>query len=177
MALQNRKKPHNMQSTHSSAANPKKKNINLKAFIWLVLFFPAGITLMWRNACTWPKGVKFAVSGIVAAAMITIFILPAPTSNLSGGITLVGARPEVEVYGPELPSAIVTGYTRQNTDSIIVTDAQNDVHYVYAADGASCYHEYECKFAYASSQRLTVYEAYFLGFEPCGLCKPPEYQK
>ena len=29
--------------------------------------------------------------------------------------------------------------------------------------------------AFDSSQRLTVYEAYYLGFEPCGRCKPPIY--
>lgn len=175
--MQSRKNTRNMQNNRKSAAGPKKKSINLKAFMWLVLFFPAGITLMWRRACTWPKGIKFAVTGIMVAAMITIFALPSPSSDISGGITLVGARPEVEVYGPELPTTIVTGYTRQNTDSIIVNTVADDIHYVYAADGASCYHEYECKFAYASSQRLTVYEAYYLGFEPCGRCNPPKYQK
>ncbi|MBR2700293.1 MAG: hypothetical protein IKE76_17060, partial [Clostridia bacterium] len=63
----------------------------------------------------------------------------------------------------------------ENTSSIIVDQVANDVHYVYAADGAECYHEYECKFAFASSQRLTVYEAYHLGFKPCGRCNPPVY--
>ena len=79
------------------------------------------------------------------------------------------------VYGPALPALIVQGYTRENTGSIIVDQVANDVHYVYAADGAECYHEYKCKFAFASSQRLTVYEAYYLGFRPCGRCKPPIY--
>ena len=64
---------------------------------------------------------------------------------------------------------------RDRTGSIIVEKPNSDVHYVYAADGARCYHEYECKFAFASSQRMTVYEAYHLGFEPCGRCKPPVY--
>jgi hypothetical protein len=81
----------------------------------------------------------------------------------------------VEVYGPDLPSFIVPGYTREQTDSIIVPAVESDVHYVYAADNARCYHEYKCKFAYASSQRLTVFEAYYLGFEPCNRCKPPIY--
>ena len=84
-------------------------------------------------------------------------------------------KPEVEVYGPDLPNFIVPGYTNDQTESIIVPGVENDVHYVYAADGAECYHEYKCKFAFASSQRLTTYEAYYLGFKPCNRCKPPIY--
>ena len=103
---------------------------------------------------------------------------PAPADGgdepaTTGGVQLVTNRPEVEVYGPDLPSFIVPGYTSEQTSSIIVPAVENDVHYVYAADGAKCYHEYKCKFAYASSQRLTPYEAYYLGFTPCNRCEPP----
>ena len=52
---------------------------------------------------------------------------------------------------------------------------ETDYEVFYAADGAECYHEYKCKFAFASSQRLTTYEAYYLGFKPCNRCKPPIY--
>ena len=110
--------------------------------MWL-WFFPAGITLMWRRSCTWPKAVKAGITCVMMAIVAAILIVPAPKSRASGGIELVGARPEVEVYGPELPVAIVPGYTNDKTESIIVDSVENDVHYVYAADGAKCYHEYE----------------------------------
>ena len=148
---------------------------NLRTALWLWCF-PVGLNKMWRRGCTWPRGVKIGITAAMAAIVAAIFIVPTPTAGkFTTGVQMVADKPEVEVYGPALPALIVQGYTRANTGSIIVDQVANDVHYVYAADGADCYHEYECKFAFASSQRLTVYEAYYLGFKPCGRCKPPEY--
>jgi hypothetical protein len=135
-----------------------------------------GLSLLWRKNCTWKRGVKIAITALMGAILIAIFAFPTPdTDRYSSGIQMVASRPEAEVYGPALPSLIVPGYTHERTGSIIVEQQTASVHYVYAADGAQCYHEYDCKFAYASSQRLTVYEAYHLGFKPCGRCKPPVY--
>lgn len=161
-------------------AAPKKarrsvNSENVKTALWLWCF-PVGLSKMWRKACTWPKGVKIGITAAMAAVLVAIFVIPTPTADkYTTGIQMVADKPEVEVYGPALPALIVQGYTRENTGSIIVDQVANDVHYVYAADGAECYHEYECKFAFASSQRLTVYEAYHLGFKPCGRCNPPVY--
>lgn len=159
---------------------PKKarkpvNSANVKTALWL-WFFPVGLSKMWRGSCTWPRGVKIGITAAMAAVLVAIFAVPTPTANrYTTGIQMVADAPEVEVYGPALPNLIVQGYTRENTGSIIVDEVKNDVHYVYAADDADCYHEYECKFAFASSQRLTVYEAYHLGFKPCGRCNPPVY--
>ena len=147
---------------------------NLKTALWL-LVPPVGLTLMWRRSCRWPVALKAGISAAMLVALVAVFVLPTPTTTVAGGVELVTNKPEVEVYGPDLPNFIVPGYTNDQTDSIIVPGVENDVHYVYAADGAECYHEYKCKFAFASSQRLTVYEAYYLGFKPCGRCKPPIY--
>lgn len=169
------------QNAHAAKAVKKSRPAkprnwyNRRAALWM-LFPPVGLTLMWRRSCTWPKAVKGAVTLVMAAALIAVFAIPAPKIDSSvAGVSMVSSRPEVEVYGPELPSFIVPGYTNEQNDSILVTAEKSDVHYVYAADGAKCYHEYRCKFAFASSQRLTVYEAYYLGFRPCGRCKPPIY--
>ncbi|MBQ6373891.1 MAG: hypothetical protein IJJ45_05310 [Clostridia bacterium] len=152
-----------------------KNPANIRTALWLWCF-PVGLGLMWRGSCTWRKGVKIGITAAIAAILAAIFIIPTPTVAGDGsGVQLVADKPAVEVYGPALPALIVPGYTREKTGSIIVDKVASDVHYVYAADGARCYHEYECKFAFASSQRLTVYEAYHLGFEPCGRCKPPQY--
>ena len=151
-----------------------RENESLKTALWL-LVPPVGLSRMWRRSCTWHPAVKACVSVAMAAVLVAVLIAPTATAPKGGGVQLVTNRPEVEVYGPDLPSFIVPGYTSEQTDSIIVPAVENDVHYVYAADGAKCYHEYECKFAFASSQRLTVYEAYFLGFKPCNRCNPPKY--
>ncbi|MBR1559693.1 MAG: hypothetical protein IJ646_05565, partial [Clostridia bacterium] len=148
---------------------------NLKAALWLWCP-PVGLAKMWQSSCTWRRGVKIGVTAAMAAIVLAIFIVPTPkTASYTTGVQMVAGKPEVEVYGPALPALIVPGYTRESTGSIIVDEVANDVHYVYAADDADCYHEYECKFAFASSQRLTVYEAYHLGFRPCGRCNPPVY--
>lgn len=146
----------------------------LKTALWL-LVPPVGLTLMWRPSCRWHVAVKSAVTAVMAALLVAIFAVPAPKNASGGGVELVSSRPEVEVYGPDLPNFIVPGYTNDQTESVIVPAVENDVHYVYAADGARCYHEYKCKFAFASSQKLTAFEAYYLGFEPCNRCKPPIY--
>ena len=153
---------------------PLRDNENLKTALWL-LVPPVGLSRMWRRSCTWYPAVKACISVAMAAVLVAVLIAPTATPSKGGGVQLVTNRPEVEVYGPDLPSFIVPGYTSEQTDSIIVPAVENDVHYVYAADGAKCYHEYKCKFAYASSQRLTVFEAYYLGFAPCNRCKPPIY--
>ena len=153
---------------------PLRDNENLKTALWL-LVPPVGLSRMWRRSCTWHPAVKACISVAMAAVLVAVLIAPTATPPKGGGVQLVTNRPEVEVYGPDLPSFIVPGYTSEQTDSVIVPAVENDVHYVYAADGAKCYHEYKCKFAYASSQRLTVFEAYYLGFAPCNRCKPPIY--
>lgn len=147
---------------------------NVITALWLWCF-PVGLSKMWRSRCTWPKPVKVFITALMAAVLAAVFIVPTPKKTALTGVQLVVGNPEVEVYGPALPALVVAGYTSESTGSIIVDEVSSDVHYVYAADGARCYHEYECKFAFASSQRLTVYEAYHLGFEPCGLCNPPVY--
>ena len=102
-------------------------------------------------------------------------LIPSADSRVSGGIELVGRERDVEVYGPALPTAMVTGYTATSTDSVFSAAEEDETEYVYAAKEAKCYHRSTCKFAYASSQKLTPYEAYYLGYKPCGRCNPPTY--
>lgn len=147
---------------------------NLPAAVFVVLFPPLGIWLTWRS--TWSGMVKCCMTGAaVAVLLVAVALLPSAGGTPDGGIKLVGADPAVDVYGPELPTAMVTGYTAASTGSVLASVEDDDVEYVYAASGAECYHTYECKFAYASSLKLTLYEAYYLGYKPCGRCNPPAY--
>ena len=168
-----------MLTLKMSKAAPRRKKINRynrKSLIWLVLFAPVGLTMMWKRKCSWKTVSKWAVTALVFAVALSVIFVPMPKETRNPGIYLIGAEPEAAVYGPALPTTMVEGFVDEAVTSYLATDEDEaDVHYVYAADGARCYHEYECKFAYASSQRLTVYEAYFLGYEPCGKCNPPLY--
>ena len=167
-------RPRSAKKKTARKARRNSANLRVLGLIWLL---PVGIPLMWQRSCTWKKGVKLGVTAAALALVAALVLIPLPTSNrdAAGGVRMVPMEDEVEVYGPDLPSYIVPGYVDKGTESIIVDTQDSEVHYVYAADGAKCYHEYECKFAFASSQRLTVYEAYYLGFTPCGRCNPPKY--
>ena len=160
-----------------AAARRRSRSANRRALMWLWCF-PAGLLLMWKRGCTWPTAVKIGISVAMAAIVAALVLIPMPGStHTAGGVQLVAAEPQVDIYGPELPAYVVPGYTNDQSASIIVDadTVDDDVEYVYAAAGASCYHRYDCKFAYASSMRLTVYEAVHLKYTPCGLCNPPAY--
>lgn len=145
------------------------------AAVFTVLFPPAGVLLTWRSR--WQPLTKYAMTAVAVAVMaVAVLVLPPTDAQTPGGIELVGVDPEAEIYGPALPTAMVTGYTASSTSSVFAQDTEDEIVYVYAADDGECYHLYDCKFAYASSRRLTVYEAHYLGYTPCGLCNPPAYE-
>lgn len=159
--------------------NKRKNRYNRKTLLWLVLFLPVGLTRMFSAACTWKKGVKYTVAGVVFAALAAVLIVPSPYQPVQGGIELYGEDPEVEVYGPVLPETIVGGYTAPVIQSVVLPpvdeNAVDDTVYVYASEGQANYHTTTCKFAYASAQKLTLYEAYYLGFTPGKCCDAPPY--
>lgn len=145
------------------------------AAVFTVLFPPAGILLTWR--CRWQPLTKYAMTVAAVAIMAAaVLALPSTDGRVPGGVELVGADPEAEIYGPELPTAMVSGYTSASTASVFASATEDETLYVYAADDGDCYHLYDCKFAFASSRKLTVYEAHYLGYTPCGLCNPPVYE-
>lgn len=117
--------------------------------------------------------------GFAMAALVAVMVVPSPDMNRQGGITLYGEDPEVEVYGPVLPETIVGGYTQPTIQSVVLPEkdpnADNGIVYVYAAPEQKNYHMGTCKFAYASGQELTLYEAYYLGFTPGKCCDAPAY--
>lgn len=158
-------------------ARVRRGNLSLGDLVTLLLLValpPVGVVLVWRRG--WRTQTKAALTAVAAAVLtVAVLLLPSADSRVSGGVELVGRERTVEVYGPALPTAMVTGYTSSSTDSVFADTQEEEIEYVYAAKEAKCYHRSTCKFAYASSQKLTPYEAYYLGYTPCGRCNPPTY--
>ena len=169
--MQNRRR--NPKRTHA-----RSRSYNKKTLLWLVLFFPVGFKRMLSAACSWKKGVKYAVSGLACLLLAAVVIAPSPYTKPEGGMYLYGEETDSEPYGPDLPETIVGGYTVPVIQSVVLPasdDEEGGITYVYATEKQENYHTGTCQFAYASGQKLTVYEAYFLGYTPGRCCGAPAY--
>lgn len=176
-----------IEKTGCTGKNKRKRSSKLsralRSFDWgtlvaLILFFPLGITRMWKARNRWPSALKYAITGAFVAAASLVFVTTALTIRTpKGGVELCESEEQVMIYGPEAPKAMVEGYTAVRGNSAVLDGEveEESVTYVYAAQDAKCYHTWKCKFAYASSSRITVYEAYCLGYAPCKACNPPIY--
>jgi len=160
-------------------AYQKNRRYSWFTLLWMIIFLPVGFLRMWRSRCRWPLGVKYAVSGLMIAALAGVFILPSPYEAPVGGLELYGNKPEVEIYGPKLPEGFVPGYVPVVTDSGVLPESSDDSEetelIVYATEKQTKYHLFTCKYAFASGRHLTLYEAHLMNLEPCGLCEPPVY--
>jgi hypothetical protein len=111
----------------------------------------------------------------VACLVLMVALLPSADSRVNGGIELVGRKPEAKIYGPDLPTATVTGYIASVGQSVFIQESEDDTSYVYATSEGTCYHLSSCEYAFASAQKMTPYQAYFMGYQPCPQCGAPEY--
>lgn len=155
---------------------PKRRNVKK----WLLICFPYGLALMWRRNCRWHVAVKSLVTAAFAIAVLAIVIAPAPEQQQGTHIKLVGVEPNAQVFGPELPEGYsVSDYivAEGGLDLLVPAIVDNSVYvYVSGTEGSTYYHDSMCQYAYASSPRVTLYEAYVLGYRtPCGICNPPIY--
>lgn len=158
--------------------NKLQKRYNRKTLLWLLLFFPVGVTRMLSSACSWKAGVKYAVSGLMLAALAFVLVYPSPYVRQAGGIELYNAEGEEEPFGPELPETIIGGYVQPEIQSVVLPAEPENAEgplYVYASKEQRNYHLGTCKFAKASGQELTLYEAYYLGYTPGKCCDAPAY--
>ena len=155
---------------------PKRRNVKK----WLLLCFPYGLMLMWRRSCRWHPAVKSLISAAFALAVLAIVIFPSPDQQRSTRINLVGTEPNAKVFGPEMPEgySIDDYIVAEGGQDLIVPEVVDDTVYVYvsASEGSTYYHDRMCEYAYASSPKVSLYEAYSLGYRtPCGICNPPIY--
>jgi len=166
------------RSRNKKRINMRSRSYNKKTLLWLVLFFPVGFKRMLSAACSWKKGVKYAVSGLACLLVAAVIIAPSPYVKPEGGMYLYGEEANGEPYGPDVPENIVGGYTVPVIQSVVLPPEEDDgsgITYVYATEKQENYHTGTCQFAYASGQKLTVYEAHFLGYTPGRCCGAPAY--
>jgi len=159
------------------AAKKRRLSYNSRTLLWLLLCFPVGLTRMWRAACSWKPGVKYAVSSLAVAALAAVLLLPSPAVGVQGSITLLGDEPAVEVYGPQLPENYVLTNRGIAGESVIVPEEElvDNRFFVYVGQNAKCYHLESCDYAYDTAKKLTIYEAYYAGYKQCDICNPPAY--
>lgn len=153
----------------------RRVSYNAKTLLALVLFFPIGLTRMWKRRCSWHAGVKAAVSVFFACALALVIAYPGPPAQV-GGIRLYGDEPSAKVYGPKIPEYYVLENAPVVAAGSVVysEDALADGRYfVYANE--TCYHLESCEFFSDASKKLTLYEAHFSGYRPCPTCNPPLY--
>ncbi len=158
----------------ASKRRQREQLCKIMSVIASVLIPPLGIYLVWR--ARWTNNARYCLTGLAVGCMaLMVALLPSPDARVNGGIELVGRKPEAEIYGPDLPTAKVAGYVAPVAQSVFVQDDGADTLYVYATHTGQYYHLKDCQYAYASAQKMTVYEAHFLGYLPCTLCNAPAY--
>ena len=115
---------------------------------------------------------------LVSAVFVGVLVYPSPYNARRGGIELYGESPEVEAYGPQAPANIVGGYTEPVIQSVVLPEKSEEdaTLYVYASEDQKNYHMPTCRYAYASAKKMTLYEAYYLGYTPGKCCDAPAYE-
>lgn len=165
-----------MQKRPGARSRRRRSNSRrIMSVIASILLPPVGIFLVWRTR--WSNNARYCLTGLAVASMVLIVaLLPSPDARVNGGVELIGRKKEAEIYGPDLPTAMVTGYIAPVGESVFVQEEDEGESYVYAVPGEKNYHLSGCKYAYATAQKMTLYEAYFLEYTPCTRCNPPMYE-
>ncbi len=150
---------------------------NGKTLLWLFVFFPIGLSRMWRWKCSWHPAVKAAVTAPVLLALLAVMLYPEPRVGQIGNITLYGNSRDAKVYGPEIPMGYVLPTETFAPESVIVPEENlvDTRFFVYAGENAKCYHLESCEYAYEGAKKMTVYEAYYQRLIPCDICGSPAY--
>ena len=139
-----------------------------------VLLPPAGIWLVWKSG--WRGASRYGRTALaVGVCVLLVALIPLGGGTSRGGVEMVGRQRDTEVYGPEKPESMVSGYMAPAEDSVLSTATDAPEEYVYAREGETYYHTASCKHVRGDSMKMTVYEAYYGGFKPCPDCDPEQY--
>ena len=135
---------------------------------------------MWQKNCRWHRALKTAVTAVVGCIVLGILFAPVPERAEGTRTNLIGTEPNAQLYGPEMPAGYdMSEYAvAEGGINLIAPEYVDTTVYVYvsAEEGSTYYHTKMCKYAYATSPKVSLYEAYTLGYvSPCGICNPPLY--
>ena len=155
----------------------KKLRVDVRAMAIVlasVILPPLGLYLVWNSRWikrqkVWMSALACVCFALIAAGMFW------PDGSGEGGVNYVMRKPEVAVYGPEVPVSSVPHYIAPVSQSVLANDDDESVVYVYVTVSGQYYHLSSCRYYYQSSQKVTPYEAYYLGYEGCPECNPPAY--
>lgn len=153
--------------------NRIRKGVSARVVFLRIATF--GLYYLFGDECRWSRRTKGIIFSAVVAAAVAMTGWSLSFTPVRGGVELANREREVEIYGPKVPAESM-GYSRTITDSGIISnkvEEEDDTIYVYALEKQTNYHDYQCKYAYASAKRMTVYEAYYQDFKPCRICNPP----
>ncbi|OPZ70157.1 MAG: hypothetical protein BWY81_00073 [Firmicutes bacterium ADurb.Bin467] len=159
----------------------RNRATNRKAVLCLLVCFPYGLLLMWRSA-RWHPAVKLAITACFVLLTAAV-LLPqtSPPARVAGGVELVGAKPDAEVFGPELPKAYDVNYRGYGIPAAGAAPVLSEIEevaerYVYANENGRYYHKVDCKYVAWYSVKLTPAVAHFSGYLPCAVCGVEPYQ-
>ena len=158
----------------------RRKGSNWKVYVCLLFCFPYGLFLMWRTT-RWHPAVKGLVTTCFAALTLAILLpLTSPPERLPGGVYMVSAERDVEVFGPELPEALDANYTgysavTSSNGPVFSEETTTQTTYVYANDNGKFYHNLDCEYVQWYSKKYALAVAYYNGYLPCVECGAPTY--
>lgn len=156
---------------------PQTDMRKVMSIVLTVLFPPAGIILVWKSR--WTNTAKYCLS-TAAVIWMALIIALLPVMNMTreegGGVEIVRRKPSVQVYGPEFPTAMVTGYIAPQNTSVIYNPTDDpSQQYVYCNTGTKRYHLENCDDRRADDVKTTLYGAYYNDCKPCTKCSAPVY--
>jgi cell division protein FtsW (lipid II flippase) len=144
-----------------------------KTLLNLILNFSLGLFIMWSKRCKWHWTVKAAVTFIFAILLICI-ALPQfqPPDRPEGGIKLVNAKQQADVFGPEAIGNVLGRdvYSVSADSTVIAEGSAADRIMVFCNPDGKYYHAKTCKYVRASTGLMTLRVAMDTGYAKCADC-------
>ncbi len=165
-----------MRAETRSKTSKARRARSIGLAVKLILCFPLGLYVMWTKT-NWPRSFKTAVSAAVALVLTAILMpLTDPPEREIGGIQLVDAKPQVEVYGPEAPEGreIVEIYAPRRTAVLVEATPTPEPITVYCNNGGKYYHSKDCRYVKPTTPTASLTRALAAGYTKCPDCDAPE---
>ena len=153
------------------------RRLNVRKVVSIVVSVMLPLAGFWMiKDGQWTKRQKNCLHALsVICFVMLVAVVFWPTQSKEGGITYVERKPNVEVYGPELPGASVATYIAPASRPLFAPERDEGVTYVYAAISGPYYHLNGCGQAGRETNMLTPYAAHYMGYQVCPYCNPPAY--